>query len=248
MYGWRGKLGLLVPANNTVIEPELGRILPMGTALFSTRMIVEGAFDAQALHRMETQTSRGTEELLMSQVDMIAYSCMSTSLAKGKQWDESFQERLPGKLVRITTAAQCTTSALLSLNIKNVAILTPYPAAIQSLVAPYFQEWGLNPVSLESLDIDDYHAVTRVTPESVYRAVKSMDIKDAEAVCILATDLRTIEVITPLEDDLGIPVVSTNLAMCWSFIKNMGIRDPQFKPDCRLMRVDHILPKCMRRG
>ncbi|MFY9371263.1 MAG: hypothetical protein WAQ41_03085 [bacterium] len=235
MYGWRGKLGLLVPANNTVIEPELNQLLLPGTALFATRMIVEGAFDAEALHRMETQTGRGTRELLMSQVDMIVYACMSTSLAKGNQWDKSFEQRLPGEPVKITTAARCTTRALLSLDVEKVAVLTPYPAAIQSLVVPYFQAVGLDLVSLTSLDIDDYHAVTRVTPETVYRAVRAMDLKGAEAVCLLATDLRTIEAIVPLEQDLGIPVVSTNLAICWSFIEEMGLRDPQPKLGCRLM-------------
>ena len=78
-----------------------------------------------------------------------------------------------------------------------MAVLTPYPAAIQSLVVPYFQAVGLDLVALTSLDIDDYHAVTRVTPETVYRAVRAMDLKGAEAVCLLATDLRTIEAIVP---------------------------------------------------
>ncbi|HHY36467.1 MAG TPA: hypothetical protein GX518_02115 [Firmicutes bacterium] len=237
MYGWRGKLGLLVPANNTVIEPELNRLLPPGTAAFATRMIVEGPFTAEALHRMETQAGRGIRELLLSRVDMIVYACMSTSLAKGDQWDRSFAQGLPEEPVKITTAARCTIRALQALGAKKVAVLTPYPAAIQSLVAPYFQAAGLEPAALASLDIDDYHAVTQVTPERLYRAVRSMDLGGAEAVCLLATDLRTIEAIVPLEQDLGIPVVSTNLAICWSFLTELGIREQRPQPECKLMAL-----------
>ncbi|MFZ5943045.1 MAG: maleate cis-trans isomerase family protein [Bacillota bacterium] len=236
MYGWRGKLGLLIPANNTVIEPEINKMLPNGAAAFATRMIVEGPFNGEALHRMEIQASRGIDELLLSQVDVIAYACMSTSIVKGKDWDMSFQERLKGKGVEMITAAHCTIKALLELNAKNVAILTPYPAAIQQMVTPYFQDWGLNPVSLNSLNIDDYHAVTRVTSQNLYREAKSLNLKKAQALCILATDLRTLEVITPLEKDLGIPVVSTNLAILWAFLKILGIKETgNYSPDCTLM-------------
>ncbi|KJS21313.1 MAG: hypothetical protein VR72_11225 [Clostridiaceae bacterium BRH_c20a] len=235
MYGWRGKLGLLIPANNTIIEPEMSKVLPEGAAAFATRMIVEGAFNSEALNRMETQASRGTGELALSQVDVIVYACMSTSLVKGKQWDCSFQERIQGQGVELITAAQCTAKALIELQAKNVAVLTPYPSTIQPLVAPYFQEWGLNPVALKSLDIDDYHAVTRVTPESLYREARAMGFKGADALCILATDLRTLEVIAPLEHDLGIPVVSTNLAIFWAFLDILGLRDTGSAPDCALM-------------
>ena len=37
MYGWRGKIGLLVPANNSVIEPEMWRVLPEKVSLHSRR-------------------------------------------------------------------------------------------------------------------------------------------------------------------------------------------------------------------
>jgi len=224
MYGWRGKLGLLIPANNTVIEPELNRMLPEGTSLFSTRMIVEGPFSAEALHKMEKEASRGIRELEISEVDFIVYACMSTSLAKGRDWDLAFRRKSQGGTVGKITAAQCTVEALLSRNVQKVAILSPYPEAIQSLVVPYFREWGLQPVSTRSLDIGDYHAVTRITPEALYREAREMDLKNAEGICILATDLRTLEIIPPLEEDLGLPVVSTNLAICLSFLKSRGIK------------------------
>lgn len=226
MYGWRGKLGLLVPANNTVIEPELNRLLPEGTSLFSTRMMVEGPFSPEALNKMENEASRGIRELEVSEVDFIVYSCMSTSLVKGKDWDLAFESIPTNRMTRKSTAAKCTVEALLSRLVKKVAILSPYPEAIQSLVIPYFKMWGLQPVSTKSLDIGDYHTVTRINPETLYREVRGMKLRDAEGICILATDLRTLEINAILEKDLGLPVVSTNLAICWSFLKNRGIELP----------------------
>lgn len=41
-YGGLGKIGLLVPSNNTVAEPDFRRVLPPGYAAFATRMIFQG--------------------------------------------------------------------------------------------------------------------------------------------------------------------------------------------------------------
>lgn len=235
MYGWRGKIGLLIPANNTVIEPELNRLAPEGVTVHSTRMIVEGPFEAEALHRMEKQTSRGIEELLISEVDVIAYACMSTSLVKGSAWDREYAERLSEKPVSLLTAANCTIQALQHLGVGKVAVLSPYPAAIHPLVNPYFADHGLTVTTHKSLDIGSYQAVTKVTPETVYTEARAMRIDGAEAICILATDLRTLEAVPILEQDLGIPVVSTNIAICWMALNSMGVRGGDIAHRCRLL-------------
>jgi len=237
MYGWRGRIGLLIPANNTVIEPELNKLVPPGVCSYATRMIVEGAFEPEALHRMEIQAARGIKELMLSQVDIVVYACMSTSLAKGRPWDSSFCLQETGQDITIMTAAQCTARALLELQVRNVAVLTPYPVAIQSLLSPYLAEWGLSINDQKSLNISDYHAVTRISPESLYREALALNRQGAEALCIMATDLRTLEIITALEKDIGIPVVSTNLAIYWASIKDLGVREEKPALDCALLRT-----------
>ena len=41
-YGHRAKIGLIVPANNNVIEPEFWKMAPEGVAFYATRLPVEG--------------------------------------------------------------------------------------------------------------------------------------------------------------------------------------------------------------
>lgn len=38
MYGWRGRLGLIVPSSNTTMEMELHNYLPEGVSLHTSRM------------------------------------------------------------------------------------------------------------------------------------------------------------------------------------------------------------------
>ena len=38
MFGWRGRIGVLVPPGNPTVEPELYRMVPDGVTLHFARM------------------------------------------------------------------------------------------------------------------------------------------------------------------------------------------------------------------
>ena len=42
MIGWRGKLGFVLPSNNTVLEPEAYSILPPGYSAHFSRIVSTG--------------------------------------------------------------------------------------------------------------------------------------------------------------------------------------------------------------
>ncbi|MBI4278935.1 MAG: aspartate/glutamate racemase family protein [Armatimonadetes bacterium] len=224
MYGWRAKIGLIIPANNTVIEPELWHLVPDGVSVHATRLIVEGPFTPEALDRMQRGTARAVEELVQSEVGVIVYACMSTSLAKGRAWDDALPEGvLGGRDIRMFSAASATMEALRHLGVRRPAVISPYPAAIHPLIGPFFAAHGLEVTAGRHMEIADYHAVVRVRPQEVYRFARSSDMGDADGICILATDLRTVEIIEALEHDTGLPVVTTNQAILWKALASAGI-------------------------
>ena len=63
MYGSRGRIGLLVPSANTVVEPEGRLILPEGYETYATRMRNQEV-GAEDLARMNVHIDRGVDELL----------------------------------------------------------------------------------------------------------------------------------------------------------------------------------------
>ena len=42
MYGTRAKIGLIIPSNNTVIEPELAAMCPPGVTVHGNRILTHG--------------------------------------------------------------------------------------------------------------------------------------------------------------------------------------------------------------
>ena len=53
MYGWRAKIGLLVPDTNTTIEPELNRLAPKGVSIFASRLPTLGVEGLESLVEMQ---------------------------------------------------------------------------------------------------------------------------------------------------------------------------------------------------
>jgi maleate cis-trans isomerase len=123
MYGWRLKIGIVSPANNVVIEPELYRALPEGIAIYTTRMLIGDTLSMESLVAMEENARRGVKELAATGVDVIVYACLATSLAKGLGWSEAFIEEVGQDTgLPATTAATATMDALHEMGVRRVAM------------------------------------------------------------------------------------------------------------------------------
>jgi len=237
MYGWRLKIGVIAPANNAVIEPELNRRLPEGVSLLATKL--QGSTGEMAegnIQAMEATTERAVRMLDVAEVGVMVYACMGTALVKGVAWSDTLRREME-QITRapVTTAAQLTMAGLRRMKVRRVAIATPYPPMLQPLVAPYFEAHGFEVVSETHLGVSNVRQVGTFGPEAAYRLARSLDLSRADGVCILATDFRTLEAVEWLERDLGKPVVTTNQAILWGALRTAGLED--VIPECgRLMR------------
>lgn len=225
MYGWRMKLGILTPANNVVIEPEYCQVLPPGVAAYTTRMLTSGTHSLGGLVTMERNAQRGVEELAATKVDVIVYACLSTSLAKEEGWSESFARQVQDNTgIPTTTAAMATIEALKSLGVDRVGVGSPFPKEIDVQIQPFMKRHGLEVVKKVSLEVSDEAEIGRIPPDAIYQLGKAADDPNAQGVCLLATDIRTLNVIESLERDLNKPVVTTNQAILWKALQLGGLR------------------------
>ena len=226
MYGWRARLGLVIPANNTVIEPEFARMLPEGVTAFGAKIRSHG-LSAKGIERMVENSHRAVEELAVGDMSAFAYACLATSLVKGSEWTAGFEADVENKTSRpATTAATATIEALQSVGVSRVALATPYPDTINDLLPALFGAADIEIVSLESVTVKDSLEICRLDPSIAYRLAKQADTDEADAICILATDIRSIDVLEVLETDLGKLAISTNQALLWRCLKSCGIGDP----------------------
>ena len=228
VYGWRARIGLLIPSNNAVIEPEFARMAPEGVAVYGARVLcgVEPPERLdQKLREAETQATR----LADTKVNVIAYACLATSFFRPEGWSEAFCRKIEEATgIPCLTAESALVEALRGVGAKRLAVATPQSSSRNAHVERLLSRAKFEVRSIRSLEIADLTEVNQSGPEVAYRLGREADraALDADAVCILATDFRTIEAIEALERDLGKPVITNNQAIFWACLRRAGLRAP----------------------
>ena len=223
VYGRKGRIGLIVPANNSVIEPEFWSALPQGYAVHATRILAKGELTPEAIHRMESNIGPAVEQIVATGVDVIAYCDMATTFIMQAEWNESTMQRFSQATgVPCISAWTALRDALAKLGARRLAIATPYPAAIHAMVPPFFQQKNFQVTSHATLDILAMREVPTVDASRLKGFLKELDVRGCDALVLLATDLPTFSSIASLESEYGVPVLTSNQTLLWRALSQLG--------------------------
>ena len=227
-YGWKAKIGLIIPSTNTSNEPEFYRMAPPGVTIHTSRVLLVGETTQESYQRMAAALEDAAEALATAEVDVVAYSCTSGSImCPLPQLLKSMTDKTG---TPATAASAAVVAALRALGVERIAVATPYPDLVNERQKKFLEEYGFRVSHLEGLDLghtqEERRAINRVPPEAVFRLARAVDRPDAQAVFISCTAIPTIDIIAELEKELAKPVISSNTAVFWSCLRLLGIRVP----------------------
>jgi maleate cis-trans isomerase len=231
MYGWRGRIGLLVPSINTTMETEFWRIAPAGVSVHSARIAGGRHGTPEELRSMESASKDAARDVAMVEPDVVVYGCTSGSFFEGPEWNA----KICAQLTDITGAPTVTTAGamaecLVAGGHKKVAVVTPYVELTNERLKDFLRTFGIRVTHLGTFDMLDMFDHAKILPEEIYRKVRESDSDEAEALFVACTQLRALEVLDLLERDLGKPVYSAIQATAWQAYATLGI-DPGIR-DC----------------
>jgi len=130
----------------------------------------------------------------------------------------------------ITTATAVRTS-LARLQVKRIAVATPYTLEINLREKEELEKWGFTVTEIrgchEDVSPDEFRneMIGRLLPESAYEMGLKVNSQENEAIFISCTNFRTIEIIEKLEKKTGKPVISSNQATLWHALRRLGLKD-----------------------
>ena len=226
MYGWRGRIGLLVPSINTTMETEFWRIAPPGVSVHSARIAGGRHGTPEELRGMENASKQAAKEVAMVEPDVLVYGCTSGSFFEGPEWNRRIAEQLTGIAGAPTvTTAGAMAGCLLGGGHKRVDIVTPYVELTNERLRQFLKAHDIDVVTLGTFDMLDMFDHAKIEPSEIYRKVRDITTPRAEAVFVACTQLRAMEVLDQLERDLGKPVYSAVQASAWEAYQVMGV-DP----------------------
>lgn len=222
MYGENGRIGLIVPSNNTVVEQEFRRILPEGITSYATRMRNTKA-DVNDLEVMVTHAARGADELSTAEVDVIAFACTAGSLLHGIEWERMLRrtlEKASGGVPCITTS-QAVTDAFGHLGLRRIVVATPYIDELNQAETRFFEAGGFEVLDIRGLGIRRAADLGRCYPKDAMDLALRLPFEKADGIFISCTNFRTIDILSELEERTGKPALSSNLATLWAALKHL---------------------------
>ena len=227
MYGWRGRIGLIIPSSNTTMESEFWKVLgPTGVSVHTARITLINV-TAKELKEMAEETISAAKRLATAEVDVIVFGCTSGSLLEGIEWEKSLVKKIEEATgIKAITTAGAVVQALRTLNVEKVVIATPYIDEINVREKKFLEDNGFKVLDVKGLNIARNTIIGSQPPWAAYRLAKQVYKPEAQAVFISCTNFRSLEVIDPLEKDLGVPVISSNTASLWLALRTIGYREP----------------------
>ncbi|MEM1076465.1 MAG: Asp/Glu racemase [Pseudomonadota bacterium] len=228
----RARIGVLVPFTNTNLEPDMALLCPDGVSLHVARL---GGYDEDEIPDETQMRALGAADLdtplaLLSgaKPDVILYGCTSATLTNGPVFDQDLSARINSCSGAATvTAAGALICALRALNVQTVGFASPYVPAINDEAVGFLRDMQIETVNRsefgEALNNAEQGALTPVDVMALGRAA---DHPKAGAIVLSCTDMRSVEVIEELEQELGKPVITSNQAMMFNALSTLGISDP----------------------
>lgn len=225
MYGWRGRIGLIVPSSNTTMEMELHRALPEGVSLHTSRMPLREVTEEELI-KMSALAVESARLLRDAQVDVILYGCTSGSFIGGVDFEKEIEEKIEREVnTSVITTSSAVTEALRILDAQQIIVITPYTNDINQREREFLESNEFEVLDIRGIGIVENTEIGKLEAYEAYRMAKAMFMDEADAIFISCTNFRTFEIIEPLEQDLGVPVVTSNQASLWLALRELDVTE-----------------------
>jgi maleate cis-trans isomerase len=158
--------------------------------------------------------------LAQAKVDIICYGCTGGGILKGPGHDQEICAQIAATAgVPGTTTSASMMEALRVFGATRVSVATPYFPWLNERLQVFLEKSGFEVLVIKGVGTQ---AHSTVTPEQVAALAAEVDRPDSQAIVIACTNFRTLEIIEPLEEELGKPVVTSNAASLWKMLRMLG--------------------------
>ena len=219
------RIGLLALSTDLTIERDFQSIcysLPIN--LFVNRIHNENPLTKENLLKMYGQLESITEKILPGEkINTVAYGCTSGTIAIGEdKVKEKIQLAKPG--CHVTTPITSAIKAFNKMNVKKIAVFTPYPESVNKTISEYLIKKNINVMSFSTFNLDLDVDFARVDPKYLSEILTKLNINDADALFVSCTALPALEILDDVEKKINKPVFSSNQTLIWDTIRSVGYK------------------------
>lgn len=230
--GSRSKFAVLIPSTNTSVQPEFDGMRPPGVTNHVSRIRIPN----DPLHNDE-DFRKLVENIAAAQLEAVdsAMSCEPDHIVLGISVETfwgglSASRKLNADLeahtkLGVTGGAEACAAAFAALNIKRIAVLTPYFPVGDKNVKQFFEESGYSVKRIKGLKCASPVLIAHVQPAELRATVEELDGDDVDAVIQVGTNLAFAALAAEMEAQREKPVLAINTAIYWHALRKNGIQD-----------------------
>jgi maleate isomerase len=238
-WGWRARIGIIIPAGDLGPESEFRAMAPPGVSIHGARapfgaMAQGGAMDetiplAPVKAFGEPPYVDDAAELLsQAPLHVIAYGFTSSSYTGSAENDRAMAERLRKRAAYIPVVVPGTAAlrAIEALGVRRLALVSPpwFSDELTKLGSEYFSREGIDVLFAQSAAIPN--GQRDFAPGTLFEWVRGSVPASSEVVFMGGNGFRAVGVIEALEQQLGTPVLTANQVLFWESLKEAGTRVP----------------------
>ena len=231
--GHRAKIGILVPATNTIVEPELAAMQPPGVTNHVSRMgrIKRDMNDLEQYRSVlgnSLDIEQAIDVLAACEPDIVVHGHSLDSFALGVERARDMQARMEaafgGVPVIIPSLALLTALEAIG-RPSTVAILTPYMPPGDEACAAFFTSAGYRVAAIKGLRHPSALHIATATADELDRAVDEINVPDATCIVKVGTNSAIARLVPGIEQRIGKPVLAVNTVIYWAALRRIGISD-----------------------
>ena len=226
---WRGTLGIVRPTFRPGGMEELIKMMPDGIGVIPLFADIREGTEKEfrsVLDRYEMNVAK-LAEVGCDVANPAGAPPFMVHGYKGEQkiiksWEKKYK-------IPIFTSGTTHVDALRALKTKRFIGFSYFRGDINKIYAQYFVDAGFDVLDMVGLDAD-FQKVQEFSSHQIYRWIKAnfMKHKTAQAIYMLGPAWRTLDIIEPLENDCGVPVVHAVPAQCWDTQRHLSVKQPVY--------------------
>ena len=224
-YGWKAKIGLIIPSTGSAPERDFNRYAPDGVAIFTQRVSFEKV-DHDGLSALGDLVVEASRLLVSAEPDLLVFGCTTGSLIKGAGYDKELIERIESASgIHAITTSTALLEALKALGAHKIVVSTPYSDSVNATEKQFLEDNGFEVLGIQGLGYTDPRMMPRTTFDKMYKLSKAVLNSAADTVFASCTGLGIIDYIPTMEQDFSRPVITSNQVSIWYALRSLGIRD-----------------------
>ena len=224
---WRGTVGVIKPTLRPGGLEEFIRLLPEGIGVLPLFLnIRRGTRDEfeSVLGAFEEKVA----ELAAADVDLIHPEGAPPFMVRGLAGEQAIVDQWHARYGKpIVTAGMTQVEAMAALEIGAFVGVTYFAGQINDTFAQYFTDAGFHVLGMHGIDVP-FTEVGRLASHEVYAHTRNafLGSPGADGIYMLGSGWRVLDIIEPLEQDLGVPVVHAIPARVWAIQRRLHVHQP----------------------